>query len=703
MPLIIPDTDTGTGRANWDIQIYSSGSTYKRNEYVRHKQENGIYGVYICNVPDGIQTPEPWTPSHWDYLFDDLEQSSGGGGSYSTKTCKLVITYDKHGASGSAPSTQTVTYSGEKKEIALKSTVQDQGNMTWSGHYFLGWSESNNATEGDVRPGTVITHTWDEASSGTVTVSLKAVWSSTGRIIYKPDQNAIEASKEFPDRYQNLPSSGTVTLADGVAERMFSRKGYTISDWLRDGVHFANRQETISIVNGMGPELILYPGWRALKYNITFKPNDDSLNASDITINNVSFDSEVTMLDSTAFEKEGYHVSFWNESADGTGAIWYPGKTYLYTTNRNVTLYAQWAGDEHRISYRLDEDSPQVETEYSIATYGSPFYTDYRPQAKDNRAFAGWKTSGGEILIKKDAWMDAYCLPQLDTQLYDVNDATFRRMSDIVLYPIWSDNYPFGKLFFGRKESTDYGIIINEPPIYTWPEKPYDHKNIRGKHGDIIIDSDYYKNVSKKYTITGYVKDDPEQAAKNVSDFLHRYNGYKNYIRLEDSYEPDVYMLGIYEEFNNLESIFGQAWKAEIEFNCKPQKYLLTGDRRIDVTQSGTLINNPTNYPAFPIVQIWGTGTIHFYGRPTRVYEAGKVTNSDHSAAGLKDVPVSVYSNFNRISIDAETLNATDINGKDQNDNVYFDDRIVLYPGGNTITYQGNIEKISIIPRWWRL
>lgn len=695
MPLIIPDTDTGTGRPSWDFPYYSAGSTYSFASYVRYNK-----AVYRCILSGGITTPEPWTPSHWQYCYD-YESSSGGGGSYDTKTCKLVITYNKNGASGTAPSTQTVTYSGEKKEIALSQTVQGQGDMTWSGHYFLGWTASNNTTEGEIYPGYVQTHTWAEEESGTETLALKAVWSSTGRIIYTPDQYAREASNEWHDRYQNLPSSGTVTLADGVEEKMFSRKGYTISDWVSDGVHFANRKETIS-VSGLGPEVTLSPGWRALKYNITFKPNDDSINASDIPMNNIPFDSEITILDGTAFLKEGYHVLFWNEKADGTGTVWYPGKTYIYTTNKNVTLYAQWAGNEQRISYCLDENSPQVE-EYSIATYGSPFYTDYRPKNKDNRSFAGWKTSDGEVLIKKDAWMDAYCFPQLDTQTYSVDDATFRRLSDIVLYPIWSDNYPFGKVFFGRKESSDYGIIINEPPKYRWPEKPYDHKNVRGKNGDIIVDSDYYKNVSKKYALTGYIKDDPALSAQKLSDFLHRYNGYKDYIRLEDSYEPDVYMLGIYEEANELESIYGQAWKAEIEFNCKPQKYLLSGNKRIDITQTETLINNPTNYPAFPIVQIWGTGTIHLYGRPARTYLSGKVTNSDHTEAELKDVSISVYSNYNRITIDAETLNATDINGNDQNENVYFDDRIVLYPGGNTITYQGDIEKISIIPRWWRL
>ena len=694
MPLIIPDVDTGTG--GYSLPYWNRNKTYQIGDKVVY-----LDAVYKCISP--IFAPEPWIEAHWAFVAKIGDNPSSGGGSYDTKTCKLVVTYNKNGASGTAPSTQTAVYSGEKKEVTLDQTVQGQGEMTWSGHYFLGWSESSNATEGDIYPGKTITHTWDEASSGTVTVSLKAIWSSTGRIIYTPGLYAREANNEFHDRYQNLPSSGTVTLADGVTERMFSRKGYTISDWLKDDVHFANRQETISIVNGMGPEITLSPGWRALKYSITFKPNDDSLNASDIVINNVPFDSEVTMSDSTAFQKEGYHVSFWNEKADGTGAVWYPGKTYLYTTNRNVVLYAQWAGDEHRVSYCLDESSPQVEAEYSIATYGSPFYTDYRPQAKDNRAFAGWKTSGGEILIKKDVWMDAYCLPQLDTQTYNVGDATFRRTSDIVLYPIWSDNYPFGKLFFGRKESSDCGVIITEPPTYSWPEKPYDHKNIRGKHGDIIVDSDYYKNVSKKYAIAAYAKDDPALAAKNVSDFLHRYNGYKDYIRLEDSYEPDVYMLGIYEEAGELDSIVGQAWESNIEFNCKPQKYLLSGNRRIDISQSGTLINNPTNYPAFPIVQIWGEGTVNFYGRPTCIYTSGKSTSDDQSESELKQVSISVYSNYNAIIIDAETLNATDIKGGNQNGSVFFDDRIVLYPGGNTITYQGDIEKISIIPRWWRL
>lgn len=729
--------DPDAGYSTEDITLipkYSASSTYVVGRKV-------CYGNAVYKCITAIAVPEQWTPEKWQFMFTISESSSGGGGSYSTKTCKLIIKYNKNGASGTPPSDQTVTYSGEKKKVTLKRTVQGQGGMTWDNHYFLGWSTTNNAAEGDIYPGYIEKWTWAAEESGTKTITLYAVWSAYGRIVYKPGQYANEASQIWHDRYQGIPQSGNVTLKGSI----FTRKGYTVTGWMFNDEYFADINARIPVSN-LSPEMELYPKWEPKTYTMRFKDvNASGETISEIPIYNVAFDSTVTIPGSDAFEKEGYHISLWNEAKDGTGGVWFPGKTYLYNIDRdNITLFAQWSGNEYRVLYCQDEETASQTTplsvvccpsiglnndseivsvsedytlaldsndiltfnpantvldttsveEYSIATYGSPFYTDFRPKPKDNYSFDGWMSTDGIRFTKKDVWMDAYSLAP---------DATWTRMSDIILYPIWSEKYPYGKVFFGRKESSDYGIIITDPPSYYWPEHPYTHKNVKGKNGDIITDSKYYKNVTKKYDIAAYDKNDVVLSARNVSDFLHRYNGHDGYIRLEDSYEPDVYMRAVYEEFNELKSVLGQAWKTTLEFSCKPQKFLLSGDRRVNIIQSGTEIYNPTDYPALPIIIIWGTGDIHFSGRPTKVLNGEKVSTGNYDEAEVKDVLLTIYNNYNQITIDAETFDAEDVNGDNVNSSINLEDQIVLYPGSNSITFAGEIEKISIIPRWWRL
>lgn len=731
-PPVIED-DFGNSSADYRIvPTYTSSKTYSVGAYVRYGN-----AVYRCIV--AITVPEQWTSAKWSFKYE-IDSGSSSSSSYDTKTCKLVLTYRANGASGTPPSNQTASYSGEKKAVTLKKTVQSQGDLVWADHYFLGWSTTSNATEADIYPGDVESWTWGASESGKKTITLYAVWNSVGRIVYKPGQYANEASQAWHDKWQGLPSSGNVTLKGQI----FTRTGYTISGWLLNNNHFADVNASVP-ASSFSSETVLYPEWQPKSYTLWFKNlNDDGTTAATIQMSNVVFDSTITIPGFDAFQKNGYHIAFWNEAKDGTGAVWFPGRQYIYNIDRNnLTLFAQWSGNEYPIVYCKDEETANTITvssvvdcpsigldnanvvistsedysltldsnnmlalnpatltlntdsieEYSIATYGSPFYTDYRPY-KENYTFNGWMTSSGTRLTKKDVWMDSYS--------YGI-DATWNQTNGLILYPIWSTKYPFGRFFFGRVLSTSWGIIVNEPPSYYWPERPYDHKNVRGKNGDIIIDPDYYKNVSKSYAITAYDKDDPALAIKKLSDILHRYNEYKDYVRLEDSYEPDIYMLGIYEESNKLESILGQAWKTEITFSCKPQKFLLSGNRKIDIVSNGIDIVNPTSFPALPIIQIWGTGTIYFSGRPTRRYTSSKIHPDDHSESPLKTEWLSVYSNYNQVTIDMETCNVTDVNGNNINRNVYFKDRIALYPGNNHISYKGEIEKISIIPRWWRL
>lgn len=646
--------------------------------------------------------------------FNEQDDKTAAGDSaarnnYNTKTCKLQITYYANGATGNPPSPSSQTYSGKLQPVTMKETVKDNetGMSKGTGYYFLGWATT---AYGSVayNPGDTITKEWDASSGGTQIYNLYAVWTNHSIFIYKPDQY----TKETRYNYSEKPLNQQTYIKGAI----FHRTGYTQVGWATSAGGSKVYDLDQAFTSTSDEVVTLYPVWLVNTYSITFYPNGTS---GDTIQYSVDYGSSIELpLD--PYTKTGYHINVWNESADGSGSSWIPGGIYEYTREESIKLYAIWAGDEYYVIYndgtydeyhlqvngelhsslQLDSDnclyseylrmtdddllyiaSPgyayididdSTSAPYSIATYGSPFYTERRPYPEDRMyySFDGWKADNDAILKKENAWFDAYS--------YGSNPI-WTQQRNMVLTPIWSTNYPFGKIFFKDRYSDDYGIVVEEPPSYVWPERAFDHQKVSGKNGDVLLDPSRFENVIKKYKIAAYDGANFYSVASKVSEWLHR--GYfDKYVRLEDSYEPDIYMLAVYEESNALENLLAEAGRCEISFNCKPQRFLISGDKRIDVNYSGKKITNPTNYPSYPLITFNGSGTIRVNG-----------------------VEMVVYDNFNTITFDAESYNAYDYIGRNMNAYVYTLNPIRLYPGTNVITFDGDIYNLFIIPRWWKV
>ena len=131
-------------------------------------------------------------------------------------------------------------------------------------------------------------------------------------------------------------------------------------------------------------------------------------------------------------------------------------------------------------------------------------------------------------------------------------------------------------------------------------------------------------------------------------------------------FEPDVVPMNNAGEF-------------EITFNCKPQRYLLTGETAIELTVDGT-ITNPTLFDAQPLIVVTGRGDL-----------------------GINSQTVTI-TGISPVTIDCEMMDCYQ-GAYSRNDTVSFSDYKfpVLVPGVNNITLSGNISKVVITPRWWRL
>lgn len=237
-----------------------------------------------------------------------------------------------------------------------------------------------------------------------------------------------------------------------------------------------------------------------------------------------------------------------------------------------------------------------------------------------------------------------------------------------------------GIITFSGVSSATYGIQVEHPPEYETPEREYDVTPIPGRNGDIVQDNGSYKNVPRVYEIAvGSLEKTYTAMAKDIAVWLHGSPGYR---RLEDSYEPDYFRLAMYKESNVLSNLYQHAGRTKINFNCKPQRYLKTGETMIPTISGGTIVNH-TNQIALPLIRVKGSGA--------GVLHVGSYTVTISSITSYIDIDSEVQDAYSAASINLN-LYVTLSKGYPK-----------LIPGNNTITFSGGITSVEVTPRWWTI
>ena len=233
-----------------------------------------------------------------------------------------------------------------------------------------------------------------------------------------------------------------------------------------------------------------------------------------------------------------------------------------------------------------------------------------------------------------------------------------------------------GVIIFNNKSSADCRIQVAHPPGYAYPERDYTITHIPGRNGDIIQDNGCYKNVERTYEVSFDAPDEDFATYANaVSAWLHSTTGYA---RLEDSYEPNYYRMATYQESNIFENLYNQAGTATIVFECKPQRFLKTGDNTITIQNSLTIIN-PTGFEAYPLFKVTGT--------------SGVLTVNGNS------ITFSSIDGFVMLDCELQDAYKETINKNSTISGTF----PVLKSGSNTISWTGGISSVTMKPRWWTI
>lgn len=169
----------------------------------------------------------------------------------------------------------------------------------------------------------------------------------------------------------------------------------------------------------------------------------------------------------------------------------------------------------------------------------------------------------------------------------------------------------FNSLMFGGIDSADYGIFISGEGVFNAPERAVEMIKVPGRNGAIALDQGRYENIDIEYPSGTFGADQTDFRVK-LRQFVSALKAQIGYQRLSDTYHPDEYRMGIFTEAVEVEPAnINTAGEFKLIFNCKPQRWLTSGEEET-VVSSGDDVINPTLFDAEPKFAIEGYGTFQF-------------------------------------------------------------------------------------------
>lgn len=227
--------------------------------------------------------------------------------------------------------------------------------------------------------------------------------------------------------------------------------------------------------------------------------------------------------------------------------------------------------------------------------------------------------------------------------------------------------------------SADYGVYISGDAVFDAPVAAYEMIQIPGRSGDLAVFQGRYENIEVTYP--AFIFNDFKDNIRNLRSALMSRVGYQ---RISDSYHPDEFRLGVYQGGLEVDPKANVTiGDFDIVFNCKPQRFLTSGESAVTFTQNGT-ITNPTEFDAKPLITSFGPGTI-----------------------GIGDQTIVVGGSYSgRIYIDTDVMDAWTLSGTTKvpyNHNITYSGNKppVLPPGESGITLTST--EVRITPRWYTL
>lgn len=236
---------------------------------------------------------------------------------------------------------------------------------------------------------------------------------------------------------------------------------------------------------------------------------------------------------------------------------------------------------------------------------------------------------------------------------------------------------------FGAVDSADYNVLVGGDAVYDSPPRDVEQVEVPGRNGTITIDHGRFDNFELSYQAYIWVGG-LHLFSETVNRFRNALASQKGYQRLWDSFNPGQYRLAQFVNgFDAKPMMNNTVAELELKFNCKPQRFLTSGDEMIEMTTIG-YIENPTCFEALPYLEIYGNGTLEINGNTITIASGGQ------------------YITY----IDSEMMEAYQYGSSGiipYNSGVSFStgEFPSLAPGPNRIVFGSGIGRVNIVPHWW--
>lgn len=170
----------------------------------------------------------------------------------------------------------------------------------------------------------------------------------------------------------------------------------------------------------------------------------------------------------------------------------------------------------------------------------------------------------------------------------------------------------YKSLSFDGVESRNFGVYITGEAVYNAPQRDVEMISIPGRSGTFALDKGRFENIEVTYP-AGIFADNEADFAQAVSDFRNYLCSRNGYCRLVDEYNPEEYRMAIYKSGLDVSPAQLKAGEFDITFDCKPQRWLTSGEAAVEVSDGDTL-TNPTLFESSPLLEMEGSGSVSFNG-----------------------------------------------------------------------------------------
>ncbi|MCD8087134.1 MAG: hypothetical protein LUE22_00900 [Oscillospiraceae bacterium] len=234
-------------------------------------------------------------------------------------------------------------------------------------------------------------------------------------------------------------------------------------------------------------------------------------------------------------------------------------------------------------------------------------------------------------------------------------------------------NYEY--FVFDGIDSRSVGLRLEDAITFDGAAPNVEAMSIPGRNGALHYFDGAYGNVTGSASCFVLQKN-VDKALAAIDRWLLLGFGYK---RLEVATEPDYFRMARVSDGPGTEIRTRKLAVFDLKFDCKPQKFLKSGEETITITEATTLQNEW--FPALPLLKVYG---------------------SSAAVLAVGDTSISISEIDEYVVLDCELQDAYK-GTANKNSTITAPEFPRLENGENAISWTGGITKIEITPRWWTL